>query len=332
MAIYSAFFGSRMRWRFSLNAPKAIRLKSIPKYSLLHPYYFSKEYEDKRLFFGDSRSVLKENAIFNTNGFILRGDFNKLEEVRDVYSRVDEFIRYLRFECLQGEIQAHQPFHWISTYPKIKSGISGFSELNGMATPSYYYHTEITLESIKKADNSLAKGQSIPIYEEVILDAQKSLLQHEYNKTILFSVIAIESLLAHNYTKIYNAEVNRERKKRELRILRHHDGRYYDPVFKMLNDGTNFLKLLHEIPLYLINRSILLENQQLYNTLRKLYTTRNKIVHWGAPLKIEDNILFEVNKASAAIAVKSANEVFKWVGIDRFDMALNPSEKYVHIH
>jgi hypothetical protein len=132
----------------------------------------------------------------------------------------------------------------------------------------------VTWRDVMSTDKRICLKKDIPVYEEMLLEAYKANLDHEYNKTILFSIIAVESLLAHTFDKQYELEKNKRNYRKGMRIIENNDGSRKDPILKsLLTDRTDFKKLLHEIPLYLLKRSILIENQILYNNLLKLYNT-----------------------------------------------------------
>ena len=108
-------------------------------------------------------------------------------------------------------------------------------------------------------------------------------------------------------------------------MISNHDGSTQDPIIKLLLDRTDFRKLLHEITLYLLNKSILIEKESVYQNLMKLYRTRNKIVHWGAPIDDDPTRLVTINSQEAYLAIEMAFEVFNWIGITRFNPLLNTS-------
>gem|GEM_PF-4656223 len=53
-----------------------------------------------------------------------------------------------------------------------------------------------------------------------------------------------------------------------------------------------------------------------------MYTTRNKIVHWGAPIENTPNKFIPVNLEGSKISISTAIEVFNWIGITRFNNLL----------
>jgi hypothetical protein len=64
-----------------------------------------------------------------------------------------------------------------------------------------------------------------------------------------------------------------------------------------------------------LRRSILVENDALYQKAPKLYRTRNKIVHRGELPPEGENIFFKVNESDAKEALNCAKGVIKWFGI-----------------
>jgi hypothetical protein len=69
-----------------------------------------------------------------------------------------------------------------------------------------------------------------------------------------------------------------------------------------------------------MNRSIYLENQKLYHNLLRLYRTRNKIVHLGAPINEDPNERISINEEGANLAFDIALDTFHWAGIKRFQI------------
>lgn len=322
MTRYLAISGPRIRWRINQNDPGTYKLTSLDNFTFINPYKFSKEYQRQKLLIGTRHTVINGECHSYTTGIILRTTNIKREDYEKLFLELSDFFRHLRYYSMQVEIQSNKSVSSITTYEKITKGVVNFDKPTKMTMAGDYYFRSVTWGTIKNADKNLSKKREIPVYEEMLLEAKKGMIDHEYNKVILFSVIAVESLLAHTYYNAYEKEKKRKQKRKDLRIIKNHDGNFKDPILKSLLEGTDFKKLLHEIPLYLYKKSILTENQLLYSNILKLYMTRNKIVHWGAPLEFGDSKMFNINEASAEIALKSAVDVFNWIGINRYNELL----------
>jgi hypothetical protein len=85
-----------------------------------------------------------------------------------------------------------------------------------------------------------------------------------------------------------------------------------DPVFDLISATDRMGRLLHEQPLYLVRKSLLLENEALYAKALVLYNTRNKIMHEGGPPD-EQNPL-PIDDRGAWTACNTARDVLAWFG------------------
>ena len=118
-----------------------------------------------------------------------------------------------------------------------------------------------------------------PVFDTILLDAIRAFSDGDYRRAILYSAMSVEIIAA---TK--------------------------------LSSRANFAQLLHERSLHILNKSLLIDNEQLYQTARKLYRTRNKIVHQGEPSPEKDSTFFAMNHIDAQLALECAVEIFKWFG------------------
>jgi hypothetical protein len=128
--------------------------------------------------------------------------------------------------------------------------------------------------------------------------------------------MAVEIVAATKLDEIYTSIIQSEDTKDRMRIVPVPQGSNQtiikDPIYEYLKSKTDFAQLLHERPLYLLNKSLLIDNEPLYQNARKLYRTRNKIVHRGEPSPEEETSHFSLNQADARTAIECAIEVFKW--------------------
>jgi len=86
---------------------------------------------------------------------------------------------------------------------------------------------------------------------------------------------------------------------------------------------TDYKKLFHEIPLLVIKRSILLENEALFQNLIRVYKTRNMIVHCAGPLDETETERISLNEKGANEAFNIALDTFKWLKIEKFEILRN---------
>jgi hypothetical protein len=59
---------------------------------------------------------------------------------------------------------------------------------------------------------------------------------------------------------------------------------------------------------------LLVEDETLYQSAKRLYSSRNKIVHWGGLVESESSAPFPQDEAGAMAALKAAIALFSWLG------------------
>jgi hypothetical protein len=69
---------------------------------------------------------------------------------------------------------------------------------------------------------------------------------------------------------------------------------------------------LHELPLYVFQKSLKQDLPEVYQQARKLYQTRNSLAHCGESAKDRD--LLPIDIFGAIDAMKCATAVFAWFG------------------
>ncbi len=78
--------------------------------------------------------------------------------------------------------------------------------------------------------------------------------------------------------------------------------------------------MLHEAPLYVLGRSLLVESESLYQQAIRLYRTRNQIVHRGEILDGPEDV-FEFSRSDAIAGVQTALDVCGWFGLkEQYDL------------
>ena len=314
-----------INWKISDNSPSQLTLSSLPGYCLLNPVDYSKAYQELNLLTADRSSKLKGNYLITTAGLLIKQttDENFEAIANKLFDYIALLFRYIRFESMHLGIKPNNHIHSISYRDKIKKGKIEFGNITAMGMYAPRFNTMISWSDVVNADKKLGRNIKISIAEEIFIDALDALLDRQFDKTILFSAIAIESLLANFYDTLYDKKLSVLKKDRKLRIVKDHKGVYKDPIFKALIDRTDFKKLLHEVPMYLMKKSIFIENEPLYHSLLKLYNTRNKIVHWGAPLDENENERIPLTEQGANKAFDIALDTFKWMKISRFEILRN---------
>ncbi len=310
-----------IEWKIAEGSPNLFRLKSNNCFALVNPLCYNSDKYSSVIPFPSLYFKFKGEYYFSTNCIVIKKYCDKLDH--DSFMRlIVEFIKQLRIVSKQSSLN---PYTFISSFMELEikdlKRIKCEHEVIQFGIRSEIYSTKINWDFIREADKRLKDNFQIPIYIEILTDALNGLLNHDYRKAILFSSIAIESMLAIKLDNEYNELINQNPINRNYRISESTTSKgknLKDPIYLSLRSKTNFSYLLHECPLYIWNRSILLEDEKLYASAKKLYSTRNKIAHWGEPDNTLNDFL-EINYKGAIEAFEISKNIFKWAEIEEFD-------------
>jgi len=227
---------------------------------------------------------------------------SKQAEIAGVMSYVVSMRNY--------EIEQNPIEHLGHYFPRHNFSHSG----SAMFPLKYDIYTAITWHRMEKADEILANNE-LPVYSILLLDAIYAIQQNDYRRAILYSALSVESLA---YTKLdekYQSFLEHGDPTGMIRVVTIRGDKKEDPIYKMMRERTHFRLLLHECPLYLEKRSLLLENEPLYQQAMKLYSTRNKIAHLGELPSDQKGDYFNLDLLGAISALECTKDIFKWFGI-----------------
>ena len=188
---------------------------------------------------------------------------------------------------------------------------------NALAS-NYELETAITMDRVLEADK--VRGSALPVVDSLLLDSIQALLDLDYRRALLFAAIAMEAHAATNLDEFYHGILESGQAPPHMHVVSFDlpggSTQQKDPVYVSLAERARaeFAMLLHESPLYLFGRSILVEDQTVYQEARRLYRTRNQIVHRG---EISDSgeSSFGFSTADARAGIEAALAVCRWFGL-----------------
>ena len=329
--------GRQALWKAKPEDPNPIYLKSLPDWCILSPLVhptlpiggntFSSIPEVVGI--GEGFAILRSHLIV-----FLVPSINVLQSLAPARtpdslsyflqdflpSFTGDFVRKLRYITKQAGLPS-EPGYGFSVGPD-EPQIPAFptaSKQGNVILSAYELDTAITADSLLSADG-LPSTESISIYDSLILDSIQALLERDYRRTLLYSAIAMETYASTVLEDSYSNSLNVDPSPPHLRIANFTvaggNTQKKDPVFAYLTERsrTDFALLLHEIPLYLSGKSLLVDNEPLYQKAIRLYKTRNRIVHRGF-VPEEDTNLFNFIFSDAKIGLQTALDVCYWFGM-----------------
>jgi hypothetical protein len=337
MKILSVKFSKFIYWRIRKDDALSYELKSIAGWSILNPLvYFeiapSSEFfpiQTRLIGMADDKTVLAQidGLMFVAPPLANPDNFNS-EQFAEY---LNTFIEHLRHASKQADIArdvlAMSFDIELPELPTITFPVA--SKEQTTAIRYYIAITSITWENIKAADTTLV-NKSLPVFYTLLLDAILAYMEHDYRRAILYAAISAETVanirLDEAYDKILH-EGDPQQTIRLITIPQKKESIVKDPIYEYLSNKTDFKQLIHERPLYLFRRSLLIENEQLYQAANKLYRTRNKIVHRGELSPGEETSHLEINDGGAKEAIECVINLFKWFEVS--ETYVVPSTQFV---
>ena len=304
---------SKIHFRINNDDPIEIRLKSFENNSLVNPMYTGDVNTTLVFEFKEDFLVETDYLLFKINHY--KSDYPQVE-FGDYYPKL---LRYLRWVTQNTKINYFETFRLGSVEEIQVKRIDVNRKLisSQLLNMNILGHL-IRVKDIVTADQYLKDCYEIKMYEEILLDAKEGMISNDYRKTIMYCTIAVESALRYELEKNHNLNINTDLGRRYI-IVNYNTAKGIhtkDEIYHMLKKKNSFDTLLHEMPLYVMNRSVKLEDKELYDSLKILYSTRNKLVHEGK-VPVDKNYL-TINVTGAILAYRFAIRAFNWLGINRY--------------
>ncbi|MFD1122014.1 hypothetical protein ACFQ2T_05835 [Methylophilus flavus] len=316
MKLYSIRLNNIIRWNIDTSDPVSWTFSTVQGGYILNPLAAVDSIEIPTTF-----ELGNDQFHVITNYLLLA--LEKEMSMRELGPMVDSWLRIAR-------ISSKQPALPLSSIAVSVADLE-FENVKLRATPVGGFRKGILFgeHNVKTAMNAAAMQlmanltnlDAVPLFHELILDAINAHMNYRYRDAILYSAFAVESLVQHELTRHYEEALAAHVPPGHLNIMTTAIGggrtSKKDPIYALLTDGDNFPRLLHEAPLYLIRRSMLIEAPLLYKNARMLYATRNRLSH-GQTIDSTDHTRLQINSDGSGSAVQIALEVFAWFDIQGY--------------
>lgn len=336
MSYFCVTLSKSIRWSICEDDPPLYELKSYPGWVFVNPL----SHEHKII----PTVIIGERALIETSVlmFIPPKDISVENIDMDVFSNyLEKFLKGVRYWSKQAELIGIE----INSFYEMRSLFEDFDNMDiaprSLNWPhlepkirvyirEYRFKTAATWKHVALADKMLSDSEP-SIYIILLLDAISAFIEHDYVRALLYSAISVETVASTVMDETYNKTRREAGSKESLRIVtfspsarnRATKATVIDPVYEFIADRGNFRNRIHEQSLYLLGRSLMLDDESLYKEAVKLYDTRNKIAHMGKLPSENIGNYFQPNKADALNAINCAVKVFEWFGIN--DVCVVPS-------
>ena len=331
-----AIYCENLHWSVHKNDPAKYALQSIPNCDLLNPLIYSEIDRSNIANKVNSFFMNAEQAITSCSELVLLVPddfaFDETNKYDDFLKRVRRLLSNIRYYSKQHTINSGSDnlsfgFQEVSKIPNLPT----FKKTVPSIINSSVVDFAISWDNLISADTT-SEDFTVPVFDTIVLDAISAFYGGDYRKAILYSAMAIEAVANIKLEEAY--EVAIQDSPSDLRIVSFNQAGgeivKKDPIYESLSETTNFSRMLHERPLYLLKRSLLVDNDVVYKAAIKLYRTRNKIVHHGEPPVDENERYLVLERSSALEAIKCSVDIFKWFGVN--ETYFNPTGGYYQIH
>ncbi len=306
--------GIEVRWRITPGLTAKYNLKSIPGLSILNPLEYISTYNKYHFIDLESDVIFKEDGYIETKGILFARSPQFKLTTEATWDKVSELFRFVKAYSLQYDLN-YKFFHSYSdSFGKVRKSNVLPDNVPEFGMHEHRYVTFLKWADFIKIDKLKARGQQIPVYREIFLDAASAHFENDYRKSILYFCMACETKVSEKLFDRYEEL----KKKGKLPHTINESGQTKDPVYEILKkDKWQFKFKIHEQYTYLFDKSIRTENKILYDNLLRLYNTRNKIVHEGE-IKIPNNDLLTIDSSGSNKSFDLAIEFLNWLGDPSF--------------
>jgi hypothetical protein len=174
-------------------------------------------------------------------------------------------------------------------------------------------HSAMSVDRMEEAVRLAALGGA-PVYSTFFLDALRAHDVQDWRMALLLTAMAVETAAGEALAEWHGARLAAVPRSSSVVEVRRAGGTLLvDPVYDVLADRPGFKHILHERPLHLVGRSLLLADEPTYQRMLKLYAARNKISHLGAPAANAQSC-YQLTRDNVEEAIDAAIRCFAFFG------------------
>jgi hypothetical protein len=335
MLIASLHFGSAIRWILDSADPPFFDLHESSEWVLMNPLFSVPviQHDEKRAIMavevGEYLITSDQVFLATQNNQIIQSHKQRTAgsvktETPEVYELAGRMLLRLRHASGQATMPKIETLQFVTFFETDSPVCVGpLPEVQGGAVQDYILRTAITAQHICAPPGH--SGDFVPPTHEVLfLDAVAAYRSYDFRKAILYAAIAIEVAFGSVIDSAYAHVLAAPRDERFRVIARTQAGGAQvlkDPIYERLRGRLDFDLLINEVTLYVLQRSLLVENEALYQRAKRLNLTRNKLVHAGVLREPTTDDLLALDKNGSMAALETALDLFSWLG-ERADFPL----------
>jgi hypothetical protein len=274
-------------WNVDRSFPRVLKIRGHEQLKFINPvlYKFIEGAEFSPFTSNNVSTVGLNGAVLVCSSnlcFLVNDNYTLTEESRLVHQLLQKLRWISKQALIDDQINLYTSCE-IDKLPRVQ--IDNFEKRLG-SIRTHIIDTAIKYSDVQRAVRLI--DIAIPAYSTVFLDAIAAFHRGDYKTSVLYSAIAMDAAARNMVNKEYQQHIKRKRPASFLRIssrrIDKNNVKTEDAVYAYLTQNDRFKQWLHEIPLYLLKRSLKFDNNVLYTSAIKLYEIRNGFVHTGLPV------------------------------------------------
>lgn len=247
--------------------------------------------------------------FIQTRSLVVR---SPIEDPHEAALRLEDVLAWVRFATGQSRLPVR-----IAGIQVIESASPAATINLRVGGPVLRYDLEQTAITFPRlAEQARAPdGFSIPVYAAVLLDAIEASTSSDEKKAILYCAIGVEAMATACLEAAFGRASTDDPARLRQVALPSSGGVAVqkDPVYDALAKSARreFKMLLHELPLYVLRKSLLCDDQGTYNDLVRLHETRNYLAHGRAAASSD---ALTIDLPGTRTALRAAITACNWFG------------------
>lgn len=302
-------------WRLHEDAPSEVSLDWAPGWKLLTPLgalRLGEPLEDTELM----RVGERKYFIFTRSLSLVapKGAFGRNVVPTPPIDLVGSMLTRLRYAAKQFDLPKRPVWYSPGVLDrKPPADPAEYTVETGTAMTRHVVRTAITDAHLEELAIQAADFE-IPIHCDVLLDALAAHRNQDFRTAILYAAISAESYASTSVAEAMKKVCTERDSSRHRLVDVPQAGSktvLKDPVYELLCRSDKFHSIIHERSLYVLGRSLMIEQPETYRRARMLYSTRNKLAHTG---ESNDSKTIEISEEGSGDALDTAIAVLRWYG------------------
>lgn len=312
MKVATLLLKGEIRWNVRPGDPAMLPLATLHGCKLVNPLLFTGAHDRPQIIPLTAECC---HVLSNRLSLVVPRGKGSPDAIR---ASANAFLRTLRIVSKQATLPTEffgVQMAQVAALPDLR--FPGAPATKGYLRGTYRVETAATMTLVERIEQADVASEA-PVCHEILLDALRACETRNERESIVYAALAVETLARSVVDAEYRKVLAAGSPPSHLNVVSVPKGKRgslrVDPVYEALAKDDTLARLLHEVPLYLMRRSLLQENAELYRRVVALDHARHRLSH-GRINDLDGDDLFPADPEGALRSLAVALEAFDWFGI-----------------